>query len=84
MDPHIKVDGGYPVHSEAKAQGLAQNVHAMHVDDCGGLDKIDQLREHKNTDIYEKAVKILETYFGAEDEEDDFKKKKPKSAMKKC
>jgi importin subunit alpha-1 len=34
------------------------------------LDRIEKLQEHENQQIYEKAVKLLETYFnaGAEDE----------------
>ena len=57
--------------AEAKAQGLAQNVYATCIDEAGGLDKIEQLREHESEDVYEKAVKILETYFGAVEVMDD-------------
>ena len=82
--------------AEAKAQGLAQNVHATYIDEAGGLDKIEQLVEQLDPDevftngqqmseVGEKATRILETHFG-----DDFvrapkvQKKRPKSAMKKC
>ncbi|KAF9611272.1 hypothetical protein IFM89_028696 [Coptis chinensis] len=34
-----------------------------------GLEKIENLQSHDNTDIYEKAVKILETYWLEDDEE---------------
>lgn len=40
------------------------------IDDAEGLEKIENLQSHDNTEIYEKAVKILETYWvGDEDEE---------------
>ena len=42
------------------------NAHATLVDHAGGLDKIENLQNHENADIYDKAVKILETYYGAE------------------
>lgn len=35
-----------------------------------GLQLIEDLQNHANTNIYSRAVKILETYFGAEEEED--------------
>lgn len=44
------------------------NVYAQMIDDCEGLDKIENLQSHDNNDIYEKAVKILEKYW-SEDEE---------------
>jgi Karyopherin (importin) alpha len=41
------------------------------VDECDGLDKIENLQEHVNNDIYEKAVHIIETYYGVDEEEDE-------------
>ena len=41
------------------------------VDECDGLDKIENLQEHENTHVYEKAVFIIETYFGVEEGEDE-------------
>jgi hypothetical protein len=40
------------------------------VADCNGLQLIEDLQNHENQNIYQRAVKILETYFGAEEEED--------------
>jgi len=54
---------------EAKQTGQA-NQMATFIDEAEGLSKIEQLQQHENNDIYEKAIKILETYFGVEDEED--------------
>lgn len=41
------------------------------VDECDGLDKIENLQEHANNQVYEKAVYIIETYYGVEEEEDE-------------
>ncbi|KAK8495893.1 hypothetical protein V6N11_046894 [Hibiscus sabdariffa] len=46
------------------------NLFAQTVDECDGLDKIENLQTHDNHEIYEKAVKILERYW-AEEEEDE-------------
>ncbi|CBI36918.3 hypothetical protein AAG906_034688 [Vitis piasezkii] len=45
------------------------NQFAQAIDDADGLEKIENLQSHDNTEIYEKAVKILETYWLEEDEE---------------
>ncbi|KAL5700334.1 Importin subunit alpha-4 [Ranunculus cassubicifolius] len=46
------------------------NVFAQMVDECEGLDKIENLQSHDNHEIYEKAVKLLEKYW-LEDEDDE-------------
>ncbi|KAH6808510.1 importin alpha isoform 1 [Perilla frutescens var. frutescens] len=45
------------------------NIFAQMVDDAEGLEKIENLQSHDNNEIYEKAVKILETYWLEEDDE---------------
>ena len=52
-----------------KTGNLENNEYASLVDEAEGLDKMEALQEHENVDIYEKAVHIIETYFGEEDEE---------------
>lgn len=47
-----------------------ENKMAHYIMDAGGVDKIDHLQTHPHRGIYDKAVKILETYFGAEDEDE--------------
>ncbi|CAI9761486.1 unnamed protein product [Fraxinus pennsylvanica] len=37
------------------------NIFAQMIDDAEGLEKIENLQSHDNNEIYEKAVKILET-----------------------
>jgi len=53
---------------EAKDTGI--NEYATIIEECHGIDKLEQLQNHQNNEIYEKAVNILELYFAAEEEED--------------
>ena len=46
------------------------NYMAQVIAECDGLTKIEGLQQHETESIYNKSVKILETYFGAEEEED--------------
>ncbi|XP_048230471.1 importin subunit alpha [Ricinus communis] len=46
------------------------NLYAQMIDEAEGLEKIENLQSHDNNDIYEKAVKILETYWLEEDEDE--------------
>jgi len=45
------------------------NQFATFIDEAEGLEKIEALQNHNNHDIYEKAVKVLETYFANVDED---------------
>ncbi|XP_048337431.1 importin subunit alpha-2 isoform X1 [Ziziphus jujuba] len=45
------------------------NLYAQLMDDADGLEKIENLQRHDNNEIYEKAVKILESYWVDEDDE---------------
>lgn len=53
---------------DAKQTG-GVNQYGTLIEEAEGLDKIEQLQNHQNNDIYEKAVKILEVYFGGEEED---------------
>lgn len=46
------------------------NYYAQMIDEAEGLEKIENLQSHDNNDIYQKAVKILETYW-LEEEDDE-------------
>ena len=54
---------------EAVATGT-HNQMSTYVAEAEGLNKIEELQQHSNNDIYEKCIKILETFFGV-DEEDE-------------
>lgn len=45
-----------------------QNPYALIMEECGGLDKLEALQSHKNHDIYEKSLIILERYFISEED----------------
>jgi HEAT repeat protein len=49
----------------------AINAYAKEIDECEGVDKIENLQNHTNTEIYNKAVAIIENYFVGEDEAED-------------
>ena len=42
--------------------GEHHNV-ALAIEDCGGLDKVEELQNHPKDQIYSKAYHIVETYF---------------------
>jgi importin subunit alpha-6/7 len=52
------------------SNGQTQNQMAIYISEAEGLNKIEELQQHSNNDIYEKCIKILETYFGVEEEEE--------------
>ncbi|CAM9512442.1 unnamed protein product [Ascophyllum nodosum] len=40
------------------------------VEDCGGLDRLEQLQEHENRfKVYDKAIQMIERFYGVEDDE---------------
>jgi len=46
-----------------------QNLMALQIEECGGIEKIDDLQGHENDEIYRKAYKIIDLYFSDGDEE---------------
>lgn len=40
-------------------------------DEYNGITHVEELQNHENEKVYEKAVELLEAYFGVEDEEDE-------------
>jgi len=54
---------------DSKSNNTGVNQYATFIEEADGLAKIEELQNHTNNDIYEKAVKILEVYFAAEEEE---------------
>ena len=45
--------------------------YAHMFDELSGLDKLEDLQQHPSEEVYEKAVELLENYFGVDDEEDE-------------
>jgi len=52
---------------DASVSGI--NEYANHIEECTGIDHIETLQNHQNVEIYEKAVHILETFFSAEEDD---------------
>jgi len=53
---------------EAKDDG---NQYILLVEEAKGVDRMEALQNHPNNEIYEKAASILETYFQAEEEDEN-------------
>ncbi|CAB4066565.1 KPNA5_6 [Lepeophtheirus salmonis] len=48
--------------------GIMYNPYAEIVEECAGLDKIEFLQTHQNTEIYQKAFNIIELYFNSSED----------------
>ncbi|KAF8077049.1 hypothetical protein N665_1066s0011 [Sinapis alba] len=55
---------------KSKGQTGEENLFATLVEEAGGLEKIENLQSHDNDDIYQKSVKILESYWTEDDDEE--------------
>lgn len=65
----IALEGIENMLKAANQMGLLDRVVEF-ISDCGGAQAIEDLQTHDNKIIYQRAVKILETYLGAEEEDD--------------
>jgi len=81
----VILDGIINILSAAQKQGEVEKVAAV-IEECEGLNKIENLQTHENEDVYQKALKIIDTYFTDGDDElnegpkDEFIFSKPYSA----
>ena len=48
-----------------------ENRFAIMLELCGGVDKIEALQTHKNHEVYERALRLLETYYSTDSGEAD-------------
>jgi len=58
------------LNSENSNDSWGGNAFCDAVDECGGLDAIEELQQHENEDVYDKCVNILKNYFDSEEDED--------------
>lgn len=56
--------------NDHQALGSSNNEYVYLIESVGGLDEIESLQQHANQDVYAKAVKILETFFIIEADEE--------------
>ncbi len=59
------LDGLANILAAAEKMGELENV-SLHVEECGGLDRIEDLQFHENDEIYLKAHAILKQYFSTD------------------
>merc|ERR1711920_121834 len=53
----------------ASENGLSENPVVALVEQAGGLERIEALQEDPNEDVYQKAMRMLETYFPLADDD---------------
>lgn len=59
------LDGLANILAAAEKMGELEKV-SLHVEECGGLDRVEALQSHDNVEIYHKSLAILEQYFSTE------------------
>jgi len=55
----------------SKTQKSAENPFVQMVEEAEGIDRLEELQQHENNDIYQKSMKILEAYFSAEEDHEN-------------
>lgn len=69
----VALDGIDNLLKVSKKEGEATDSveWSMYVEECGGLDSLEELQNHSNEEVYKKAMGILKEYFDSEEEEED-------------
>jgi len=68
-DTLVCVLDGYTRILECGERHGSTEVYCDKVEECGALDQIEALQEAQNDDVYEKANKIIENFFGEDEVE---------------
>eukprot|EP00804_Cyclotella_cryptica_P001380 CCRYP_020616-RA/>CCRYP_020616-RA protein AED:0.21 eAED:0.21 QI:184/1/1/1/0.66/0.5/4/1925/527 len=59
------------IHNILKVGSEHGKNYVSFVDECDGLMEIENLQEHESEEVYQHAIKIIETYFGVDDNMED-------------
>ncbi|XP_018012577.1 importin subunit alpha-1 isoform X2 [Hyalella azteca] len=65
----VVMDGIANILKCAEKLGEVERVAQM-VEEYGGVDKLEELQNHENIDVYKKALDIVERFFSVEDDEE--------------
>jgi len=63
----VVMDGLANLLATAHKHGEVEQICRM-IEECNGLDKIEELQTHQNEQVYKKALDIITVYFAEEDE----------------
>ena len=62
------MDGLNNLLATAQQHGEVDKICEL-IEECGGLDRIEDLQNHENEKVYQKALTIIQTYFNEEEDE---------------
>jgi importin subunit alpha-1 len=70
MDAFEKLLDADKKHGRKHVRKHDRNYKQM-MDECGGVDHLEELQQHPNDDVFDKANNIIRLYFGAEQDDED-------------